>query len=501
MSRDLDALLKKLATKRRSKPRTGRLAPRPQAQVVPQLQAVLKTLEGLRAKGPAPQAPRMQAAAPQRIAKVMQQVAEQAMPQAPRVSPRSPASGETWYSFIQPHLRSDDAAGGGEFSAMIRAVSGMIDEPEIAQILHAREHLALEGLPMPEDTDDEEDQISLYVEEGIWPVPFSLRELAGLFRPSQVPGLPPDATQADLERSAEALFWAAAKVRDEFDQSEEIQKMTKDMYRGDSPARARAHWMEEGIRTAFGLNPLGSTEDLVRRVRPIPREVAEAFVRRMHRTLPDPNPKGMLATIGLDWGGTLTGVAILSLPTGRGYAQREDMVDIARIATDGRVFSASSALALWAMEHAKEIVNLDRDPSLPAIEPLVITYSLLYEHGTTYRALIDKGLHAVSLRPGKEASGARKGAAGTGQKSEPKIRWEYGPHAGAHDPYLLLVNFAYRSWRMKGRVERISKLPMPYLRELYGLISEDGKRSIPRDWTEDTLRQKLTTLRNPNPGT
>ena len=501
MSKDLDALLKKMETKRRIKTRSSRRAPSAQAQAVPQLQAVLKALDARRAKASAPlPQPQRVWAQPQRAAP---QPARPSLPQARLQTPARTPRGEdeTWYEFIQPHLRSDDAAGSGAFSVLIRGVADTIDEPEVAQILHAREQLALEGRPLPEDTHDEEGQISEYVEEGIWPGPYSLREIARLFRPSQVPGLPLDASDAVLERAAEALYWAAAKVRDEYEQGEAEKDLTTKLSRGVDLAQRRAHWMEEGIRQAFGLNPLGSAEDLVHRVRPIPREVAEAFVRRVHRTLPDPNPKGMLATIGLDWGGTLTGVAILSRPTGRGYAHREDMIDIARIATDGRVFSASSALALWAMRHADEIIHAGGPQWVGSQDPMVITYSLLYEHGTTYRSLIEEGLHAVSLRPGKEASGARKGAIGTGQKSEPKIRWEYGTQAGPHDPYLLLLSFAYRAWRMKGRVERISKLPMAYLRELYGLISEEGKRSIPRAWSEEDLRQALRHIPNPNPGT
>jgi len=73
-----------------------------------------------------------------------------------------------------------------------------------------------------------------------------------------------------------------------------------------------------------------------------------------------------------------------------------------------------------------------------------------FDMGTTYASLIDEGLHAVGLTMPKAASGGRLGGLG-GKKETPKIRWEYGERARAHQPHLLQLFRAYNAVVRDGR--------------------------------------------------
>lgn len=169
---------------------------------------------------------------------------------------------------------------------------------------------------------------------------------------------------------------------------------------------------------------------------PAPRIVvldkAEAsnFIAQHHSKLEVPNMRGVMFTIGLKVGGRLVAVATAGAPGGR-WTDPHRILDVTRITSDRSYKGASSAL----MARLMELVDRARRPG--AVGPnVVVTYSLLSEAGTTYRALKEKGLRPVEIVKEKGAGGSRSGEDAS-LKAVRKLRWEYGPGARPADWSLL----------------------------------------------------------------
>lgn len=146
----------------------------------------------------------------------------------------------------------------------------------------------------------------------------------------------------------------------------------------------------------------------------VPREVAQAFVKLHHSTQPYINPRGLLYTLGVMYGGKLVAVMTANTPTAR-FRNR----------------GAASMLV------AKAIDLLPQTGRGGTPGCLLITYSLIDQAGTTYAALVDKGLRPVEYVEGQRPTGARRAAGAAALQTTPKIRWEAGPAAMAPDWSLL----------------------------------------------------------------
>lgn len=166
----------------------------------------------------------------------------------------------------------------------------------------------------------------------------------------------------------------------------------------------------------------------------VPREVAQAFVKLHHSTQPYINPRGLLYTLGVMAGGKLVAVMTTNTPTAR-FRNRgcdpSQIVDVSRVASDGSVIGAASMLV------AKAIDLLPQTGRGGTPGCLLITYSLIEQAGTTYAALVDKGLRPVEYVEGQSPTGARRAAGAAALQTTPKIRWEAGPAAMAPDWSLL----------------------------------------------------------------
>ena len=155
------------------------------------------------------------------------------------------------------------------------------------------------------------------------------------------------------------------------------------------------------------------------------KEVAEAYVLKHHSKLPKWNFRGLMYTIGVQVGFRLVAVAAIGHPSGA-YSSRCDtrnVLELSRIASDGSTRGASSMLASRAMD-LLPFSGRDGHAGL-----LFVTYSLLEEAGSTYAALIDKGLRPTRIRKGGKPSGQRAGASGEALHEESKLVWEAGPIA------------------------------------------------------------------------
>ena len=167
----------------------------------------------------------------------------------------------------------------------------------------------------------------------------------------------------------------------------------------------------------------------------VPKKEAFAFVKKHHSTLGEGHklPPGTMYAIGIKRGRRLVAVALAGHPTGgamKRAATPRSTVELTRVASDGTTKNAASMLTARILDILERSKRDVRAPSL------FITYSLLTESGTTYRALKDKGLRPVALtRPKKKMTGQRKG--GKGLAAQPKIRWEAGEDAREADWSLL----------------------------------------------------------------
>lgn len=152
------------------------------------------------------------------------------------------------------------------------------------------------------------------------------------------------------------------------------------------------------------------------RVVPQTGSSACAFVRKHHSH--HDAPRGPLFAVGVEEEGRLCCVAIAGRPVSQKLDQLGHVVEVVRVASDGTRHAASMCLgAITRMALAGGYTRL-------------ISYTILGEPGTSYRAT---GWRPVHLSKGGEwsrPSRPRKSASQPGQK----IRWETGPDAMPLDP-------------------------------------------------------------------
>ena len=348
--------------------------------------------------------------------------------------------------------------------ALSERALALVEEPEVFWSLGIRSDItAFTGGVTPQELDEPQHQALRqqvlrqfrggYMEEGAEDLdeiyPWRPWELLGIFSARDVPALDPNTplSESDLSDIAEAIFMRAVESEDEWHFREE------DVFGQKVP---RTVVLQQILRQKAGLSPLARQQTRLAvgpdpfdtRIRVIDKDTALERVRAWHKELPDPNYRGFFVGVGFMAGGKLRGVGIATSPSGPAStgedAQQHHILEVSRIATDdaegrGSVKGASSAIMRWFMRNADRLIR----PG--AIEPAkVITFSLLTEVGTTYSALIGEGLHAVGLTIPKPPSGSRRGGAG-GKKDTPKIKWEYGKRARAHQPHLLQLFRAYNA--------------------------------------------------------
>ena len=180
----------------------------------------------------------------------------------------------------------------------------------------------------------------------------------------------------------------------------------------------------------------------------VSKEEAEQYVLEHHSKLKEYNFRGLMYCIGVKVRDRLAAVGTAGSPTapwskrGRELTAGEaadpyhcrvfGMLELTRIASDGTVRGASSMIA------SRMIDLLPVSGRKGYAGCLFITSSLVSEKGTTYLALVDKGLRPVELQAGKEPGGARKKAGYAALPQLDKIRWEAGPAAMPPDWQLLL---------------------------------------------------------------
>ena len=376
---------------------------------------------------------------------------------APKPAPQrksKPRSKLEWVVYFAQRFPSREQT---QLEALSERALALVEEPEVFQSLSTREQITgFTGGVTPEELDepqhqalrqrvlrefDGDDLDDLY--------PWRPWELLEIFSARDVPGLDPSTPLSEADRSdiAEAIFTRAAEsAYDWHGLQEEVFEQTV----------PRAVLLQETLREKAGLSPLARQQTRLAvgpdpfdtRIRVIDKDTALERVRAWHKELPDPNYRGFFVGVGFMAGGKLRGVGIATSPSGPAStgedAKQHHILEVSRIATDdaegrGSVKGASSAIMRWFMRNADRLIR----PG--ATEPAkVVTYSLLTEVGTTYASLIDEGLHAVGLTMPKAASGSRRGGAG-GKKDTPKIKWEYGKRARAHQPHLLQLFRAYNA--------------------------------------------------------
>ena len=376
---------------------------------------------------------------------------------APKPAPQrksKPRSKLEWVVYFAQRFPSREQT---QLEALSERALALVEEPEVFQSLSTREQITgFTGGVTPEELDepqhqalrqqvlrefDGDDLDDLY--------PWRPWELLEIVSARDVPGLDPSIPLSEADRSdiAEAIFTRAAEsAYDWHGLQEEVFEQTV----------PRAVLLQEALREKAGLSPLARQQARLAvgpdpfdtRIRVIDKDTALERVRAWHKELPDPNYRGFFVGVGFMAGGKLRGVGIATSPSGPAStgedAKQHHILEVSRIATDdaegrGSVKGASSAIMRWFMRNADRLIR----PG--ATEPAkVVTYSLLTEVGTTYASLIDEGLHAVGLTMPKAASGSRRGGAG-GKKDTPKIKWEYGKRARAHQPHLLQLFRAYNA--------------------------------------------------------
>lgn len=352
----------------------------------------------------------------------------------PSRQPDRPDAGATWYDYFRARFfptstrsaTAEDRRRAQELVVLGRQVAA---DPEVAWILNLRRDLALAGLPMPEEG-DEDALLEEYADMGLWGGGVYLPPSALVELP---PGTPAPRTEREAEDMAEAFLYFVLGLdnREGFGLARPATRAALSVEARDRAGMLLGHVVEPA---PLASSPGQSREEqrlreLTQRVQPIPMTEAHDFVRRHHSALARPRDRGDYLALGLIYGGELAAVAVVSTPSGRD-ADQERVIDVSRIASDGTVRGASSALMRWVLEHAPELVRRK------GARPLVVTYSLITEQGTTYRALEADGLRPVGITYGTTASGARSGSE-EGLKEVPKIRWEAGPDAKPARPELL----------------------------------------------------------------
>lgn len=420
-------------------------------------------------------------------------------------APDRPDAGSTWYSYFQERffpasLTSPREQAKRRDALLTGEALEMLEDPQVAAILTLRHELARMGLPMPEEeagpwirdevapwtgtaADDlpegsgengaynEEELADLYSVAGLWWGGLYLSPSALVELPE---GTPKPRTLREAEDAAEAFLYFVFDLPEHgTDTAGLLPSATPPERRAygapDAQAarealvrRARRRAAEAEVRLGQRA-PVDRIEDLTRLVRPIEMGDAYTFVAAHHSALPEARRRGDYLALGLIYGGQLAAVAIVSTPSGR-ESNPERVIDVSRIASDGSVRGASSALMRWVLQRAPELVRHK------GARALVVTYSLLTEQGTTYKALMDEGLRPVRLTRGTSASGSRAGAAGTALKEAPKLRWEAGPDAAPARPELVDL------WRAVLPVSEGRPLERRHLQPL----SEDALAELPR---------------------
>lgn len=175
---------------------------------------------------------------------------------------------------------------------------------------------------------------------------------------------------------------------------------------------------------------------------PVDKRLACAYVERHHSALPECNPRGMMYAIGAYFGGRLVAVATAGTPTARWGppCPQSGTLELTRIASEGGLrrvdrrgrdvpVNASSALA-------SRLIDLLPQSGRGSPGCRFVTYSLTDEEGSTYLALLGKGLRPVGRVAAAAPSGARAGSAG-GLKGRAKVVWEAGPAARPPDWTVL----------------------------------------------------------------
>lgn len=227
----------------------------------------------------------------------------------------------------------------------------------------------------------------------------------------------------ERERRAVEAVMLAAETLDEAWSGAEVGQGNPD--RGGSRAE---HDIDEDedrytvpLWAAVGVLADAWTPDLRYRLVDLTRDDAAAFIAAHHRTLPYLNPRGLKYALGLRYGTRLVAVATAGTPTAP-WKRPAEILEVTRIAADGTVKGSASMLMA-------RLIDLSRVPGGPQ---LVVTYSLLDERGTTYRALREKGLRPTMIVPGKVAGGGgrRRSADRESLPTVDKVRWEAGPRAG-----------------------------------------------------------------------
>lgn len=195
-----------------------------------------------------------------------------------------------------------------------------------------------------------------------------------------------------------------------------------------------------------------NAKDLQDRIVPMNVDQAFDFVRKVHSKLPDPRPQGLLEAYGVAAGGDVRVVGLLNTPPSP-FADQSGIVELSRVASDGKLKNGSSAITYWAMQNFQRY-NRSGDPA----KGRLVTTSLLTEPGEVYKALEPEGLHPTSLVTPSEGTGSRAGAKGTAQKGEWKINWEFGPAAAPEAPHLYHIQPVYRDVVMNGEKLSIKRL-------------------------------------------
>ena len=158
----------------------------------------------------------------------------------------------------------------------------------------------------------------------------------------------------------------------------------------------------------------------------VSKDVARAFIEQHHSTQPYLNHRGLLYTLGVVVDGKIVAVASVNTPTAR-FRKRscpvDRIVDLSRVASDGSLLGAASMLA------AKAIDLLPLSGRNGQTGCLLVTYSLISQAGTTYAALVDKGMRPVEIVEGQKPSGQRRKSSARALPTVRKIRWEAGPAA------------------------------------------------------------------------
>lgn len=365
----------------------------------------------------------------------------------PRQPPVKARRQGDWYTFFEGALgETHNLELRRLVTRVISSAETYAKEVEVYWTLEARYNLIRKGLPLPQETDaqlarrgltrpetlvthqDYEDQdllsMAWYEDPYLWVGPSELRAIFAIESPGMTP------TERDLNDMAEAAIELAMRQRD-------VSPPTRQAFRPSlSAAQQTRASMQQRVMEDEGYLSVATINDLVRRVRPIDKDTAVAFVRAHHSELPSYRFQGLLAAVGLWYGNQIRAVGMVNTPSGR-ESEQDHIIDVSRIASDGSLRGASSAIMAWVIANAGALA---RPPSRKP--PLVVTYSLVSEEGTTYKALEHLGLRPVGLvRPSSGGSRPQ----GTALKNKWKIRWEQGDQAQPAKPYLTEFHRAVRA--------------------------------------------------------